>query len=60
MSSLPEGAVNVSILNALGQTVKSVSAEATDGQLTISTGDLASGLSIVKIAGIASEKVIIK
>jgi len=60
LTSLPEGSVKVSIINTIGQTVKTVNAESTNGQLAISTSDLASGLYIVDIAGVASKKVIIK
>jgi len=60
LSSLSRGSVSVALVNALGQKVKSVSAETADGQLTISTSGLAQGMYMVQINGVTSKKVIIK
>jgi len=60
LSSLSNGTVKVAIVNALGQTVKTVSAETADGQLTIATNGLAQGMYMVQINGVTGKKVIIK
>jgi len=60
LSSLSNGKVKIAIVNALGQTVKTVSAETADGQLTIATNGLAQGMYMVQINGVTSKKVIIK
>jgi len=58
--SLPEGSVKIALINSIGQTVKTINAEVANGQWNISTGDLASGLYIIDIAGVASKKVLVK